>query len=158
MKFTIIAGLLGAAAAVDVEPVDDDLNMLSAEMQETCKDMNTIDESSLVEVDEEDTKYKKAVKHSYKTHYSKTKKAIDAENKHILSTQKKCLAFVKKHRGHPKVCNWCKTAKRPSVIWKWVATEGVWYRFYDGKWHYWGVSKQGFTSVGWTWYKGYWHH
>merc|ERR1711998_585662 len=35
---------------------------------------------------------------------------------------------------------------------------GVWYRFYDGKWHYWGPSKKGFTASGWTWYKGYWHH
>jgi len=157
MKFTIIAGLLGAAAAVDVEPVDDDLNMLSAEMQETCKDMNTIDESSLVEVDEEDTKYKKAVKHSYKTHYSKTKRAIDAENKHILATQKKCLNFVKKYRGHAKVCSWCRK-NRVIRRWKWVPNEKVWYRYYGGKWHYWGPSKTGFTRGGWTFYKGYWHH
>jgi len=57
-----------------------------------------------------------------------------------------------------KVCSWCKKAPEPKVIWKWSPTEKVWYRFYDGKWHYWGISKKGFTHVGWTWWQGYWHH
>lgn len=68
------------------------------------------------------------------------------------------MEFVKKYRGMPKVCNWCKKAPEPSIRWKWVADEHVWYRWYDGKWHFWGVSKHGFTHEGWTWYKGYWHH
>ena len=68
------------------------------------------------------------------------------------------MKFVKQYRGHPKVCNWCKKAKAPSVIWKWDKDDKVWFRWYDNKWHYWGPSKRGFTSVGWTWYKGFWHH
>jgi len=68
------------------------------------------------------------------------------------------MRFVKQHRDHHAVCNWCKKAKSPAIRWKWVVEEKVWYRWYDGKWHYWGPSKEGFTAVGWTWYKGYWHH
>lgn len=56
------------------------------------------------------------------------------------------------------VCNWCKRTSMPKVIWKWDALEQVWYRWYAGKWHYWGPSKRGFTADGWTWYRGYWHH
>jgi hypothetical protein len=101
---------------------------------------------------------KKHIVSSYKAHHSKTKAQIDAENKHILSTQAKCLHFVRKHRGHEKVCNWCRAMKVPAVRWKWNPLEKVWYRFYDGKWHYWGPSKSGYTTGGWNWYRGYWHH
>jgi len=141
-------------------------------MQEQCKDFAAYDEESLLEVDEEaeedmesapKTKPKakkdlKRIKSTYKAHYGKTKAEIDKENKHIVGTQATCLRFVKKYKGMPKVCAWCKHAKAPSVRWKWVAEEKVWYRWYDKKWHYWGPSKSGFTAVGWTWYKGFWHH
>merc|ERR1719450_1302958 len=141
-------------------------------MEEMCKDWDQIDEESLVGADLENqnflelegarsrrrVRYNRANKESYKAHYGKTKSQIDAENRHILSTQAKCLHFVKKHRGHEKVCNWCRRTKVPAIRWKWIAGESVWYRFYDGKWHYWGPSKGGFTRGGWTWYKGYWHH
>merc|ERR1712167_463021 len=142
MKFTYIAGLLGAASAVSVEqaPTEDNLVQMEAEnLEAECKDFEQMDDDeSLLELEGEEgeDKYNRANKYSYKAHNGKTKKQIDAQNHHILSTQKKCLSFVKKYRGHEK----------------------VWYRFYDGKWHYWGPSKNGFTSVGWTWYKGYWHH
>lgn len=157
MKFTLIAGLLGAAAASeDIEDQEMNLIQESLDMENECQDMNTIDEDSLLEVEE--SKYKKAIKTHYKSHYGKTKKQIDAENKHILTTQAKCLNFVRKYRGHPKVCQWCRSQKIPAIRWKWVASQKVWYRFYDGKWHYWGPSKSGFTKGGWTFYKGYWHH
>lgn len=131
---------------------------LAVELEETCKDYNSIDADSLLEAEEEDEKYKKAIKNTYKKHYGKTKAQIDAENNRIISTQKKCLGFVKQYRGLPKVCNWCRHAKAPKDRWKWVPAEHVWYKWYDNKWHYWGPSKSGFTAIGWTWYKGYWHH
>jgi hypothetical protein len=134
----------------------------AADMEEMCQDFDTYDEASLIEepelVDIDVEKYNRANKEDYKKHYGKTKKAINAENMKILSTQAKCMAFVKKHRGHEKVCNWCRARKAPAVQWKWNAADNVWYRYYDGKWHYWGPSKSGFTEGGWTWYKGYWHH
>jgi len=133
-------------------------------MEEKCKDFQSYDEGSLLELqedaDEEShvTKSTKKVESSYKAHYGKTKAEIDKENKHILGTQATCLRFVKKYKGMPKVCTWCKHAKAPAIRWKWVAEESVWYRWYDNSWHYWGPSKSGFTAAGWTWYKGYWHH
>lgn len=141
-------------------------------MQEQCKDFQAYDEDSLLELEEgaevdadEDSAPKtkkdktvKRIKSSYKAHYGKTKSAIDKENNHILGTQATCLRFVKKYKGMPKVCSWCKHAKAPEIRWKWVTDEKVWYRWYDNKWHYWGPSKSGFTAAGWTWYKGYWHH
>jgi hypothetical protein len=149
------------------EQLDSAIAEEALEMQETCKDFASYDEGSLLEVEEEADdesapKNKKAdlkrIKSTYKAHYGKTKAQIDAENHHILGTQAKCLGFVKKYTGMPKVCTWCKHAKAPSVRWKWVTAEKVWYRWYDNKWHYWGPSKSGFTAAGWTWYKGYWHH
>jgi len=164
MKFGLVTGLLGAAAAVAMEAnpeVDEKLIQEDAEMEKQCAEVDYQD-SDFVEVEadvEEDAeRYKKAIQSSYKAHHGRTKKQIDAENKHILSTQKKCMNFVRKYRGHEKVCNWCRRMRMPAIRWKWVPNEKVWYRFYDGKWHYWGPSKTGFTHRGWTWYKGYWHH
>jgi hypothetical protein len=94
MKFTLIAGLLGAASAVDAEPVDDKLVQEAAEMEQQCQNMD-IDEESLLELDQskeadnidlDTTRYHKNVKHSHKTHYSKSKHQINRENHHILST------------------------------------------------------------------------
>jgi len=102
---------------------------------------------------------KKNIEKSYKEHYGKSKEEVDKENKEILDTQKKCLDFVQKHQGHPKVCEWCqKEYKRPDIVWKWNPDEETWYRWYDGNWHYWGPSKDGFTEGGWSWYNGYWHN
>ena len=164
MKFGYVTGLLGAATAVHMEKteVDEALLQESQRMEELCKGFDLTqayaDESSLLQTEGTGSKYHKAVKGTYSAHYGKSKAAIDKENHHILSTQKKCLDFVKKYRGHEKVCHWCRKAKRPSIRWKWVVEEKVWYRWYDGNWHYWGPSKDGFTKKGWTWYKGYWHH
>jgi len=160
MKLATIAAILGVGQAVDIKQPSEALESLIQEaenMEEVCKDMDTIDESSLLEA-EEDIELEKNIKGTEKKHYNRSKKQIDAENNHILSTQAKCLKFVRKYRGHPKVCNWCKKAKAPSVIWKWDPSTKTWYRWYDNKWHYWGPSKRGFTSIGWTWYKGFWHH
>merc|ERR1719473_1351371 len=110
MKFTYIAGLLGAASAVSVEqaPTEDNLVQMEAEnLEAECKDFEQMDDDeSLLELEGEEgeDKYNRANKYSYKAHYGKTKKQIDAQNHHILSTQKKCLSFVKKYRGHEKVC------------------------------------------------------
>ena len=69
------------------------------------------------------------------------------------------MDFVKNNQGHPEVCEWCqKEYKRPAVVWKWNPDEETWYRYYDGNWHYWGPSKDGFTEGGWSWYNGYWHN
>lgn len=155
MKFRLAAVLLGTSLAAD-DFVDEALLQEDAEMEDKCKDMDTIDESSLLETEED--KHRKVVKNTYKKHYGRTKAQIDRENRHILTTQSKCLRFVKRYRGHMKVCNWCKKAPPPKVIWKWSPGEKVWYRWYDRKWHYWGPSKRGFTALGWTWWQGYWHH
>ena len=96
---------------------------------------------------------------TFKQHYGKSKEEIDAENKKILDTEKKCMNFVKKYQGHPQICNWCrKSYKQPKVVWKWSSVEEAWYKYYDGSWHYWGPSKTGFTEGGWKWYNGYWHN
>merc|ERR1711865_607823 len=166
MKFTTIAALVGVASAVEVEQIDQDLLQESAEMEQLCENMDQIAEDQLIETDDselleteaDESEDRKKISGTSKQHYNRSTKQINAENNHILSTQSKCLNFVRKYRGHPKVCNWCKKAKAPSVIWKWDASGKVWYRWYDNKWHYWGPSKRGFTSVGWTWYKGFWHH
>jgi len=70
------------------------------------------------------------------------------------------MKFVKKFSGHQKVCNYCRHTKTPKVIWKWEPTLKVWYRWshYSKSWAYWGPSKSGFTTAGWSWYRGYWHH
>jgi hypothetical protein len=70
------------------------------------------------------------------------------------------MKFVKKYQGHQKVCNYCRHTVTPKIIWKWEASLGVWYRWshYSKSWMYWGPSKKGFTAVGWSWYRGYWHH
>ena len=111
------------------------------EPEEMVEEDSQIDESSDIELD----RRRKAVRGSYKKAYGRTKRQLDAENRHILSTQAKCLKFVKRHRDHHKVCTWCRRAPAPKLVWKWVTSEGVWYRYYDGKWNYWGISKRGFT-------------
>merc|ERR1711865_65184 len=121
MKLATIAAILSLGQAVDVKQPTEALESLIQEaenMEEICKDMDTIDKDSLLEA-EEDIVLEKNIKGTEKKHYNRSKKQIDAENKHILSTQTKCLSFVRKYRGHPKVCNWCKKAKAPSVVWKW---------------------------------------
>lgn len=100
----------------------------------------------------------KNIKSSYKEHYGKTVEDIDKENQKILNTQQKCLDFVKTHAEHPAVCQWCKEAEEPEVKWRWNEIEKAWYKWYDDGWHYWGPSKDGFTTTGWTWYGGFWHH
>ena len=163
MKFGTIAGLLSCASAVDLETpqTEEALQQKDYEMSQLCQNMDEIDEENLLDLDldeDEDKKYVKKVRSSSTKHYGKTKKSIDAENKHILSTQAKCLKFVSKYREHPKVCDWCRHAKAPLTKYKWDPNDKVWYRWYDNRWHYWGPSKAGFKAIGWTWYQGYWHH
>jgi hypothetical protein len=169
MKFSIAAFLLGAAKASEIsDPVLEESQLLETE----CQDYQNYDEETLLayqpeefdEVELEDGEEHKGngnhVSSTAQKHFGKSWNKINAENHHILTTQAKCLRFVKKHPGHLKVCTWCKNSKIPKILWKWDYTLKVWYRFshYDKKWHYWGPSKKGFTSVGWSYYRGYWHH
>ena len=119
MKFTTIAALVGVATAVQVEQADDDLMQQSAEMEQLCQNMGEIDEESLLETEADESEDRKKVSGTSKQHYNRSTKQINAENNHILSTQATCMKFVNKYRGHPKVCNWCKKARAPKVIWKW---------------------------------------
>jgi len=154
--------LLSASGAVSLE--DTQLIQEAENLRETCKDMHTIDESSLLQIDAEDASktfvatQARANKDSYVKHYGQTMTQIDKDNKKILATQKKCMAFVAKYRDHHQVCKWCNHQPEPSSTWKWVEYEKAWYRWYDDRFHYWGATKKGFTHIGWTWYKGYWHH
>merc|ERR1712224_211585 len=59
MKFTLVAGLLGTSAAVNISDVpveDEDLLAEAQIMEEQCQKMDEIAEDSLIGVDEEDTK------------------------------------------------------------------------------------------------------
>jgi len=174
---------VGQANTAEETAADDALvQQEAAALAETCQDYDQYDEAALLGLDaeegegealDEDKRRKHArlrifkgkkgakVAHrdTYKAHFGKSKAAIDAENKHILGTMSKCLHFVKNHGGHSAaICGWCKHRKPPTIRWKWLDAEHVWYRWYDGHWHYWGPSKDGFTAEGWTWYSGYWHH
>ena len=52
MKFTLAAGLLSAASAVSLDQLENEsLVQESAEMEQKCQDMNSIDESSLVQAE-----------------------------------------------------------------------------------------------------------
>merc|ERR1719424_1818473 len=108
MKFTTIAALVGVASAIEVEQTDDNLMQQSAEMEQLCQNMGEIDEESLVEteVEADESEDRKKISGTSKQHYNRSTKQINAENNHILSTQSKCLNFVRKYRGHPKVCYW----------------------------------------------------
>jgi hypothetical protein len=86
MKFATIAALVGAASAVEVEQVDDDLLQQSAEMEQLCANMGEIDESSLLETEADESEDRKKISGTSKQHYSRTTKQINAENHHILST------------------------------------------------------------------------
>ena len=88
MKLATIAAILSLGQAVDVKQPTEALESLIQEaenMEEICKDMDTIDKDSLLEA-EEDIVLEKNIKGTEKKHYNKSKKQIDAENKHILGT------------------------------------------------------------------------
>ena len=93
MKHYIAALLLGAASTVDVQQtvqVDQALMQESEQMKAMCKDMDQFDESSFVELDNESEadadRHSRQNKNTYKKHFGKTKKQIDAQNRHILGT------------------------------------------------------------------------
>jgi len=142
----------------DVQITDESLAELDTEEDAVESTDLQVDDTDLSQLDV-DNEEAKNTQSTYYKHYGRSKASIDKENNHILSTQKKCLNFVNKYRGHPKVCTWCKNHyKVPAVRWRWSNADKAWYRWYDGKWHYWGISKRGFTYNGWSWYQGYWHH
>lgn len=86
-------------------------------------------------------------------------KATDADviehNKQILATDKTCKEWVKSHAHHEEVCKYCKEGVTPSDKWKFY--NGVWYKWWDGRWHYYGPSRHG-NGGAWKWYNGYWHY
>jgi len=67
------------------------------------------------------------------------------------------MAFVAEHPDHPDVCNWCHANTQPKNVWQWNPAEGVWYKWDNGRWNYWGPSKEGMKHE-WSYYNGYWHH
>lgn len=161
MKFSVMAALLGSTSAISLN------NSQLSKMGNLCKDMNKYD-MSLVELETMDApaagvgNFNNATKNTEETiqkHFGKTQAAIDAENKHILETQATCLDFVNNHKDHPAVCNWCHENAKPETgeTWQWNPEEGVWYKWYGDKYHYWGPSKEGLKHD-WSWYQGYWHH
>lgn len=158
MKFSVIAALMSSTYAVSLR------NTQLSKMTEMCKDMSKFD-MSLVELEEDPTagvgKFNAETKNTADTiakHFGKTQAEIDAENKHILETQKTCMDFVSTHKDHPAVCNWCHENAQPTgETWQWNPEEGVWYKWSGDKYHYWGPSKEGLKHD-WSWYEGYWHH
>ncbi len=66
MKFATVSALVGVASAVEVEHNDDTLMQESQEMEQLCEHMGEIDESSLMETEEEDTEERKKVSGTYK--------------------------------------------------------------------------------------------
>merc|ERR1711998_709365 len=80
---------------------------------------------------------------------------IAAENAKILATEATCSKWVQEHKRNEAVCKVCDKSVTPSTKWKFY--KGVWYRWEDNKWHYWGPSKGGYGGS-WRWSGGYWHH
>jgi hypothetical protein len=66
-----------------------------------------------------------------------------------------CKQWVKHHKGHNSVCRYCAKGVTPSIKWKWY--KGHWYRWWSGKWHYYGPSRRG-NGGAWKWYGGFWHY
>eukprot|EP00493_Phyllostaurus_siculus_P016206 UN16452 len=130
MKFAVIAALMSSASAIKMR------SSQNAHMKHLCKDMDKCD-MSLVQISEEPDhgtgNFNGNIQGTAAEHFGKTKAAIDAENKHILDTQKTCLDFVAQHTDHPQVCNWCHEYAQPASkeIWQWNPEEGVWYKWYD---------------------------
>ena len=85
MKLATITAILGVAQAIDIDQPTESLLQEAEDMEVMCKDMDTIDNDSLLEATE-DIEIEKNIKGTETSHYRRTKKVIDAENKHILST------------------------------------------------------------------------
>merc|ERR1712151_230960 len=82
-------------------------------------------------------------------------KDVIAENRKILQTERTCMKWVKSHRRHNVVCRYCTKANTPSIRWKFY--NGVWYRWWSGRWHYYGPSRRGHGGA-WKWYSSFWHY
>ena len=85
MKLATITAILGVAQAIDIDQPTESLLQEAEDMEVMCKDMDTIDNDSLLEATE-DIEIIKNIKGTHTSHYRRSKKVIDAENKHILST------------------------------------------------------------------------
>ena len=85
MKLATITAILGVAQAIDIDQPTESLLQEAEDMEVMCKDMDTIDNDSLLEATE-DIEIVKNIKGTHTSHYRRSKKVIDAENKHILST------------------------------------------------------------------------
>jgi len=70
---------------IDIDQPTESLLQEAEDMEVMCKDMDTIDNDSLLEATE-DVEIVKNIKGTHTSHYRRSKKVIDAENKHILST------------------------------------------------------------------------
>lgn len=146
MKTAVMMALLGLTGAAELEqPVVADDNVL-AELHEgeniddLCQNYSQLDDDSLLELSRTD----------YQNHAK-----IAAKNKEILRTEAVCKKWVLTHKRHNVICKWCAKNVKPSTIWKFY--KGVWYRWHDGGWHYYGPSRDGFGGR-WRWSGGYWHY
>jgi hypothetical protein len=163
MKYSVISALIGASSQVQVSTLNTAMKEECSRMAAMCnaEELSQVDVANLLQMDvnadedaDEDNsedknvaginKFKDATKGSEKAHFGKTRKQINAENQSILSKQKECLDFVTEHPDHPEVCNWCHENTEPKKVWLWNPTEGVWYKFWGGQYHYWGPSKEGY--------------
>jgi hypothetical protein len=162
MKFTVVSALIGASNTLPMQQQSTSLDDQCKEMSAMCNvpSLAEIETSNLIQLRDDDHgvgSHVNNIKESSEAHFGKTKEAINAENKKILDTQKQCLDFVSQHPDHPEVCNWCHESFEPTDPWQWNPSEGVWYKWSNGQYHYWGPSKDGLKHE-WSWYNGYWHH
>jgi hypothetical protein len=97
-----VAALLGTSSASNVK---------MSSMQAKCSEMDAkcnasaladIDASNLLQIQDDGVgTHVDNTKEGDEAHYGKETHVINAENKHILDTQKECLDFVGKHQDHP---------------------------------------------------------
>lgn len=118
----------------------------AAEVAETAASQAAPVEENLVDL--------QVCEHADRIH-KRTDRDVVAENRRILATERTCAKWVKSHRKHNVVCRYCAKGVTPSVRWKWY--RGVWYRWWSGRWHYFGPSRRG-NGGAWKWYQGYWHY
>jgi hypothetical protein len=170
MKFSVMSALIGVSSAVPIKNLlegKDQYERMSAMCNTDA--LAQVGSSNLLQIKDDGataapvtdnhgiSNWVDNTKESEQAHFGKTKAEIDAENKKILDTQKQCLDFVNDHPDHPEVCQWCRDNHEPTDPWQWNPSEGVWYKYHNGNYHYWGPSKDGLQHE-WSWYNGYWHH
>ena len=83
MKLATITAILGVAQAIDIDQPTESLLQEAEDMEVMCKDMDTIDNDSLLEATE-DIEIVKNIKGTETSHYRRTKKVIENNNQRSL--------------------------------------------------------------------------